>query len=212
MVPLASQLLWQKTAQAKIARILSFVTANAKGHLGFTAIAQHDSALLRVDCYPSLRLGLDPSGVRPTFCMKCPKIGQDMKSAFANPAETADSRWGIILQRGSSSCTKLWRLSPFFQRLSLQVALASRSTPTAQHLAQSVARPLALPPKTTSHKVPSLAAFWVLLLAIKVIAGKLGIVAARCDGLIAKATRAFVRVAFSFAIAPQTECPFGEGC
>lgn len=210
MVPLAQRRFWQKAAQPDFASLLSFETAKPKAHLGFTGAAHHAAPRLRLDCYPSLHLGPDPSRVRPAFRATCAEIGQVVKSPFANPAETADSAATITLQRGSSSCTKPWRLSPFFPLLPLPVALASRSAPTAQHLALSVVRPLALPPRTTSHKAPSLAVFWVRLRAIKAIAGNTGR-AAFSGGLTAKAIRAMPRVAFSFAMAPQTGCASGEG-
>ena len=211
MVPLASLWIWQKAAQAKLAQALSFVTADAKAQLGLMGKAKCGLALLRLDCYPSLHLGPDPSRIGPLFHGVCAKKGQEAKSPFANPAQTADSGATITLQRGSSSCTKPWRLSPFFPRLPLPVAMVSPSTLTAQHLALSVVRPLALRPKTTSHKAPSLAAFWVLLRATKAIAGNIGSAAVRCGMVIAKAIRAMPRVAFSFAMAPQTGCASAEG-
>lgn len=211
MVPLAPLWFWQKTAQAETAPVLSFVTADAKVQLGLTGKAKCGLALLCLDCYPSLYLGPDPSRTGPLFHAVYAKNGQEAKSAFANPAQTADSWTTITLQRGSLSCTKPWRLSPFFPRLPLPVAMVSPSTLTAQHLALSVVRPLALRPKTTSHKAPSLVAFWVLLRATKAIAGNIGSAAVRCGIVIAKAIRAMPRVAFSFAMAPQTGRASAEG-
>lgn len=211
MVPLARLAFWQKAAQPDFARILSFVTAKSKAHVGFTVAGQHASTARRLDCYPSLCLGPDSSRVGPPFRGICAEIGQAPKSSFANPAETADSRATITLQRGSSSCTNPWRHSPFFPHLPLLAAMASRSIQTVQHLALSVARPSGLPRTTTWHKALSRAASWALSRATKAIAGKTVSAAASRVSLTVKAIRALPRVAFLFVMVPPEGCALGEG-
>ena len=215
MVPLQPLLFWQHPAQGRFAQVLAFETAGAMAQVGLRVAAHHAKACLRQDCTPSLSLGPDPSRVGPrsggVSAAACAEPCQRAKSAFASPLETRACAPTITLQRGSSACINLSRLSPFCPRLPSRAAMASRSIPIVRRLAPWVVPPLALRPRTIWPKAPLRAAFWGRLRAIRACAADQADAATSGSGLTSRAIRAVLRVAFLLAMAPAEGCASGEG-
>ncbi len=186
MVPRKPLAFRQKMAQSPSQRALPFETRGRILHLGRTASVRGNDACLRLDGYPFLHLGPDLTPVGPALrtgeffagvlicdravCRKCADPCQRMKSAFAKPPKMADSCQTTISERGSITCTDPLSLLDF---LPLLPAATVRSTPTAQHLVPSVARPWVPLPIMTLRKVPSRAAFLALSPVIRALAASL---------------------------------------